>query len=77
MATLLKSVSVKKPFRFLRELWKEDPGQQLSEYGLIAALVALLSLTAMGAFGVTLSGVFHTVSAALSDAFGKVGNITW
>jgi Flp pilus assembly pilin Flp len=77
MATWLEFVSVKKRVRPLRELWKEDSGQHLTEYGLIAALVGLLTLTAMGAFGATLSDVLRTVSAGLSDAWGKVGNVTW
>ena len=57
-------------------LWKEDSGQDLGEYALIVVLVCLLSLTAMGAFGVTLSGAFRTASTTLNDAFGKVGNVT-
>ena len=57
-------------------LWMEDSGQDLGEYALIVVLVCLLSLTAMGAFGVTLSGALRTASTTLSDAFGKVGNVT-
>jgi Flp pilus assembly pilin Flp len=71
----------------MRNLWREDSGQDLGEYALIVALVWLLSLAAMGAFGVTLSGAFKTANAALSgafktagtalsDAFSKVGNAT-
>jgi Flp pilus assembly pilin Flp len=60
----------------MRNLWKEDSGQDLGEYALIVALVWLLSLAAMGAFGVTLSGAFRTAGAALGDAFGKIGNVT-
>jgi Flp pilus assembly pilin Flp len=60
----------------MRNLWKEDSGQDLGEYALIVALVWLLSLAAMGAFGVTLSGAFRTAGAAISDAFRTVGNVT-
>jgi Flp pilus assembly pilin Flp len=60
----------------MRNLWKEDSGRDLGEYALIVALVWLLSLAAMGAFGVTLSGAFKTAGAALSDAFSRIGNVT-
>jgi Flp pilus assembly pilin Flp len=67
MTTWLGSAFVKKPVRLLRDLWKENSGRDLTEYALIVALVALLSLTAMSAFGVRLSDLFSTAGAAVSN----------
>jgi len=47
----------------LRNLHKEESGQDLIEYALIAALIAVASVAAMG-----------TLATKISTEFGKVGN---
>lgn len=47
----------------LTKLHKEESGQDLIEYALIAALIAVGSIVAMG-----------TLAGKISDEFGKVGN---
>ncbi len=47
----------------LRNLHKEESGQDLIEYALIAALIAVASVAAMSALAVK-----------ISTEFGKVGN---
>ena len=47
--------------RFIRD----DSGATAIEYGLIAALVAVVLVTALGAMGTKLSGTFDKVSAKL------------
>jgi pilus assembly protein Flp/PilA len=43
----------------------DESGATAIEYGLIAALVAVVLVTALGAMGNKLSGTFTKVSAAL------------
>ncbi len=47
---------------------KDDSGATAIEYGLIAALVAVAAITALGALGDSLSSLFDSVSTALSTA---------
>lgn len=50
-------------FELLKKLHKEDSGQDLIEYALIAALIAVGSIAAMG-----------TLAGKIGNEFGKVGN---
>jgi len=47
----------------LRNLHKEESGQDLIEYALIAALIAVASVAAMG-----------VLAKSISNEFGKVGS---
>ena len=47
----------------LKNLHKDESGQDLIEYALIAALIAVASVAAMG-----------TLAKSISNEFGKVGN---
>jgi len=47
--------------RFVRE----EEGQDLIEYALLAALIALAAVTTMTALGTKISGVFTTISSKL------------
>jgi pilus assembly protein Flp/PilA len=49
--------------RIARSLWTEDSGQDLIEYALIAALIAVSAVAAMG-----------SLSNKISNEFNKVGN---
>jgi pilus assembly protein Flp/PilA len=48
---------------FLKNLHDEESGQDLIEYALIAALIAVASIAAMG-----------TLATSISTEFGKVGS---
>jgi pilus assembly protein Flp/PilA len=52
---------------FIRKLIKDKKGATAIEYGLIAALIAVAAITAMGALGDQLSGTFGEVSACMAD----------
>ncbi len=52
--------------RILVRLWKEEEGQDLTEYGLLVALVALAAIAAMQGVASAISGVFSTASSSMS-----------
>ena len=51
----------------LRRFLKDDSGATAIEYGLIAALVSVASITALQAMGNSLSDMFNTVSNELTS----------
>lgn len=53
-------------FKF-RMLSEDEKGATAIEYGLIAALIAVAAITAMGSLGNTLSNTFNNVSNAMAD----------
>jgi pilus assembly protein Flp/PilA len=50
---------------FVKEFLRNESGATAIEYGLIAALVAVVLVTALGAMGSKLSGTFATVTSKL------------
>jgi pilus assembly protein Flp/PilA len=52
--------------KFIKKIFKNEDGATAIEYGLIAALIAVAAITAMGTLGTNLSKTFNTVSAKLS-----------
>ncbi|WP_394764111.1 Flp family type IVb pilin [Phenylobacterium sp.] len=52
-------------FRFVNRFLKDQSGATAIEYGLIAALVAVVLAVAVGAMGTKLSGTFQKVSDSL------------
>jgi pilus assembly protein Flp/PilA len=50
---------------FVTRFLKDESGATAIEYGLIAALVAVVLVTALGAMGNKLSGTFNLVSSKL------------
>jgi pilus assembly protein Flp/PilA len=50
----------------LRNFWNDQSGATAIEYGLIAALIAVVIITAVTAVGTKLSTTFTNVSTALS-----------
>jgi pilus assembly protein Flp/PilA len=46
-------------------LFKEEAGATAIEYGLIAALISIAAIAAMGAVGTQLSALFQTVATSL------------
>jgi pilus assembly protein Flp/PilA len=50
----------------LKDLHKDQSGQDLIEYGLIALIVALGALAGMGTLGKSLNGLFHDIAGSLT-----------
>ncbi len=55
---------MKKLMRFL----KDEDGVTAIEYGLIAALIAVVIIIAVSAVGVSLNKIFNTISTKLDSA---------
>lgn len=53
---------------FFKTLLKDDQGATAIEYGLIAALIAVAAIAAMGALGNSLSNTFRLVSTNMNNA---------
>jgi pilus assembly protein Flp/PilA len=51
--------------KFVQRFCNDESGATAIEYGLIAALVAVVLVTALSAMGTKLSGTFNTVSSKL------------
>jgi pilus assembly protein Flp/PilA len=51
--------------KFVTRFLKDEAGATAIEYGLIAALVAVVLVVALGAMGTKLSGTFDKVNTAL------------
>jgi len=51
--------------KFLSKFVRDESGATAIEYGLIAALVAVVLVTALGAMGNKLSGTFNKVTTSL------------
>lgn len=52
---------------FFNKLARDEAGATAIEYGLIAALIAVASITAMGALGDTLTNTFTEVQTQMQD----------
>jgi len=50
----------------LVRLWKEEEGQDLTEYGLLLVLIALAAIATMGKLGSAINSVFTTASSSLA-----------
>ena len=47
-------------------LWKEEQGQDLTEYGLLLVLVAMAAIASMQTFASAISTVFGSASTSLT-----------
>ena len=52
----------KKVTTLLRRLWKDEAGVTAIEYGLIAALIAVIIITAVALVGTDLRNMFNTIA---------------
>jgi pilus assembly protein Flp/PilA len=52
--------------KFVRKMFKDTKGATAIEYGLIAALIAVAAISAMGALGSQLSKTFGNVTTGMS-----------
>ena len=55
-------------FKVLSAFLREESGATAIEYGLIAALVSIAAIVAMGAMGNELGDMFNTVASELDNA---------
>ena len=51
-------------------LWTDDSGQDLAEYALLIALIALVVILAFPPFAAAITGVFTAVGDALAGTTG-------
>lgn len=51
--------------RLIQRLWKHDDGATAIEYGLIAALIAVIIIAAITLVGTDLSNMFNQVSNSI------------
>ncbi len=54
--------------KLINRILKDEAGATAIEYGLIAALIAVAAITAMGSLGNALSNTFSTVSNQMNAA---------
>jgi pilus assembly protein Flp/PilA len=52
----------------LRSLQNDESGQDLIEYALIAALIALAAVTTISSLGTAINNGFSSITAALNSA---------
>lgn len=52
--------------KIVRKLFKNEEGATAIEYGLIAALIAVAAIVAMGSLGNTLSNTFNEVDTEMA-----------
>ncbi|MBX7480976.1 Flp family type IVb pilin [Qipengyuania qiaonensis] len=52
--------------KFFRKLRRNEEGATAIEYGLIAALIAVAAITAMGSLGTAVSTTFNKVSTSMT-----------
>ena len=52
----------------LNRLWKEEEGQDLTEYALLMVLIALVAIVSMRTLGQTVSNVFSNAAQNLVSA---------
>jgi len=52
----------KKITRFMKGLWKDEAGVTAIEYGLIAALIAVIIITAVSIVGTDMRNMFNTIA---------------
>jgi pilus assembly protein Flp/PilA len=54
--------------QFIRKIFKDKKGATAIEYGLIAALIAVAAITAMGSLGNQLGNTFNEVSTEMAGS---------
>jgi len=50
----------------LRHLWKDEEGQDLTEYGLLLVMIALAAIATMNTLGSAVSDVFSNAASSMS-----------
>lgn len=62
------SIDMPRARRFVARLWRDDAGQDLTEYALLTALIALGAITAMKTIATTINNVFTNAAGSLGTA---------
>ena len=52
----------------LKALWLDESGQDLAEYALLLALIAIVVIVALRLLGPTIANLFNTIESELSTA---------
>jgi Flp pilus assembly pilin Flp len=52
----------------LSRLWQDDAGQDVVEYALIATLFSLVSMLAIGNFGISVNSVWSALNVSVAAA---------
>jgi pilus assembly protein Flp/PilA len=55
-------------FAYLRALVRNDEGQDLLEYALLVALIAIVCAVAVGTTGTNVNAIFEEIATRLGDA---------
>lgn len=55
-------------YKLFVKLYREESGQDLIEYSLVAALIALAAITGMKTLANNINGAFNTVGSMLTSA---------
>ena len=54
----------------LKRLWKEEEGQDLTEYALLIVLIALAAITAMNGLAGAITNIFNNAASNLTTTVG-------
>ena len=57
-------------WKFLTNLWRDESGQDLIEYALVAALIALGAVTSMKSVSTAIGNAFSSIETQLTNALG-------
>ena len=55
-------------YHYLNHLLRDESGQDLIEYALVAALIGLAAVAAMSTLGTDLTSIFNSISTQLTTA---------
>ena len=64
----------KKMLKLIKRFLKEEDGVTAIEYGLIAALIAVVIIVGAAAVGTSLNNIFQDISSEFSEAANSGGN---
>ncbi len=56
--------------RLLRQLWRDEEAQDLVEYSLLLAFIALAAIALLSGVRVTIKGLWSTINSTLASASG-------
>jgi len=56
--------------RFAQHFWTDESGQDIAEYGLLLALIALAAIAAVTALGTAVAGFWNSQAEAVADLPG-------
>ncbi len=57
----------------LKAFWREEDGQDLIEYALLMAFIALAAVAVLGSVQTNVTKLWNSISDALSDAVTSAG----